>query len=237
MATARHLPVTQRKTGWRQPKMMPHFKDRAQAGRDLATRLERYSGRSTLVLGLPRGGVVVAAEVARALRAELDVIVTRKIGAPGNPEYAIGAIAEGGEAVLNDAEIDLVGIDRSYLTAEIERQEEEIARRIALYRQGRPLPSLTGRPVLVVDDGVATGYTMLAALRAARKHGAQPVVMATPVIPLSTLDRLTFACDDAVVIAAPEVFYAVGLFYEEFDQVSDDEVVRILREARLPSAA
>jgi putative phosphoribosyl transferase len=217
--------------------MTPLFRDRNQAGRELATRLERYRGADTLVLGLPRGGVVVAAEVARALGAELEAIITRKIGAPGNPEYAIGALAEGGEVVLNDAEIKLGGIDRAYLDREIQRQEDEIARRIALYRQGRPLPTLAGRPVVVVDDGVATGFTMLAALRAARKYSAQSVVMAVPVIPLSTLDRLADDSDDTAVIAAPEVFYAVGLFYEDFDQVSDDEVVQILREARLPSAA
>jgi putative phosphoribosyl transferase len=189
------------------------------------------------VLGLPRGGVVVAAEVARMLDAELDVILSRKIGAPSNPEYAIGAIAEGGEVVLNDREIAIVGIGRDYLDEEIGRQEEQISRRVAEYREGRALSDMTGRPVVVVDDGVATGYTMLAALRAVRGRGARPVVMAAPVVPPTTLDRLSYECDDTVVVEAPAVFYAVGLFYEVFDQVSDDEVVRILKSSRLPRAA
>ncbi len=213
------------------------FRDRAEAGRDLALALERYRGSATLVLGLPRGGVVVAAAVARALDADLNVIITRKIGAPGNPEYAIGAVAEGDEVVLNEREISLLGIGRAYVEREVERQKEEITRRIAYYRQGAPLPELRDRPVLVVDDGVATGYTMLAALRAVRKLGAHPVVMATPVIPPSTLEHLSFECDDAVALATPEPFYAVGLFYENFEQVSDEEVLNLLKSFHVPRAA
>jgi putative phosphoribosyl transferase len=199
--------------------------------------MERYRGPATLVLGLPRGGIVVAAEVARALDAELDVIVVRKIGAPGNPEYGIGAIAEGGEVVLNDSEIRIAGIGRDYLDVEIRRQEEVISRRVAEYREGRALTGMGGRPVVVVDDGVATGYTMLAALRAVRRLGGRPVVMAVPVVPPLTLDRLSYECDDSVVVEAPTVFYAVGLFYQEFDQVSDEEVARILKASRVQRAA
>ncbi len=213
------------------------FKNRVHAGHDLAMSLERYRSPATLVLGLPRGGVVVAAEVARHLGAELDVILTRKIGAPGNPEYAIGAVAEGGVVALNDREIDGIGISRTWVQSEIKRQEEEIDRRISLYRQGKPLPTMINRPVLVVDDGVATGFTMLAALRAVRQRGAHPVVMATPVIPSSTYDQLSFECDDTAVLDAPDPFYAVGLFYDEFDQVSDKEVIRLLQEAKLPRVA
>ncbi|SRR5579883_388454 len=217
---------------------MPYlFKDREAAGRDLAIALERYRGPATLVLGLPRGGVITAGEVARVLGAELNVIVTRKIGALGNPEYAIGAVAEGGEVVLNDQEINAYGIPRSYIDQEINRQKEEIKRRVELYRAGKPLPDMTDRPVIVVDDGVATGYTMLAALRAVRQKGATPVVMATPVIPLSTLDHLQYDCDNAVVLAAPEPFYAVGLFYEDFEQVSDQDVLKVLRSSRAVRAA
>ncbi len=213
------------------------FKDRSAAGRELAISLERYRGPATLVLGLPRGGVVVAAEVARILDAALNVIVTRKVGAPGNPEYALGAVAEGGEVVLNDEEIAAYHISRAYVEEEVRRQEEEIERRVALYRGGAPLPPMRDRPVIVVDDGIATGYTMLAALRAVRKQGARPVVMATPVVPPGTLDRLQFECDDAVVLAAPEPFYAVGLFYEDFAQVSDQDVIRLLKEAAQRKAA
>jgi putative phosphoribosyl transferase len=204
------------------------FKNREHAGRDLAHLLERYQGPNTLILGLPRGGVVVAAEVARALSADLDVLVTRKLGAPGNQEYAIGAVAEGREVVLNDREISAFGIDWDYVNAEVARQEEEIKRRVDLYRGARSLPPVDGRTVIVVDDGVATGYTMLAALRHVRHLGARPVVMAVPVIPPHTLDELSFECDDAVVLAAPEPFYAVGLFYQDFEQVSDEEVLRLL---------
>jgi putative phosphoribosyl transferase len=217
--------------------MGPLFKSRVDAGRDLALLLERYRDPKTLVLGLPRGGVVVAAEVARELEADLEVIVTRKIGAPCNPEFAIGAVAEGGMVVLNDREITNQGISRDWIDEEVHRLEEEIARRIVLYRQGQQLPDLKNRPVLVVDDGVATGYTMLAALREARVRGGHPVVMATPVIPPATLDQLVFECDDTAVLEAPATFYAVGLFYEEFDQVSDEEVIRILRGAALPHTA
>lgn len=211
--------------------MVVRFQDRTQAGRDLAISLESYRGPATLALGLPRGGVVVAAEVAQVLDCALDVIVTRKIGAPGNPEFAIGAVSEGGGTVLNEREINTFGIGQDYLAKEIKKQEEEIARRVQLYRNGAPLPSMQNRPVLVIDDGVATGYTMLAALRAVRQLGAAPVVMATPVIPPNTLDRLSFECDNSVVLAAPEPFYAVGMFYENFEQVSDAEVVRLLRQA------
>lgn len=205
------------------------FLDRKHAGRDLAVALERYRDPSTLVLGLPRGGVVVAAEVARVLDAELDVIISRKVGAPSNPEYAIGAVAEGGQVYLNDAEIARAGIDPTYVTEEIQRQEEAIRARARLYRGGRPLPSLQDRPVIVVDDGIATGFTMFAALLDVRARGAHPVVMAVPVAPPPTLERLSYTCDDAAALATPQPFYAVGMFYQNFDQVSDDEVVALLR--------
>ena len=213
------------------------FKNRVAAGRDLALALESYRGPATLVLGLPRGGVVVAAEVAQILGAELNAIVTRKVGAPGNPEYALGAVAEGGVVVLNDREIDEYGVSRAFIQQEVNRQEEEIRRRVQLYRDGAPLPTMRDRPVLVVDDGVATGYTMLAALRAVKQQGAHPVVMATPVTPIGTLERLETECDNAVVLATPEPFYAVGLFYEDFAQVSDRDVIRLLKAARTPRAA
>ncbi|HEX5414334.1 MAG TPA: phosphoribosyltransferase family protein [Chloroflexota bacterium] len=211
--------------------MSVQFVDRADAGRALATRLGRYRGPNTLCLGLPRGGVVVAAAVAEALNCGLDVIVTRKIPAPGNPEYAIGAVSEGGGIVLNDDEVAALGIGPDYITRQIQNEEQEIQRRIQLYRNGAPLPALANRPVLVVDDGVATGFTMLAALRAVRHLGASPVVMATPVIPPRVLSVLSYECDDAVVIAAPEPFYAVGMFYQDFEQVSDEEVINLLKQA------
>lgn len=212
--------------------MTVRFIDRAEAGRVLASSLDRYRGLNTICLGLPRGGVVVAAAVAESLNCALDVIVTRKIPAPGNPEYAIGAVSEGGGIVMNESEISALGVGRDYVSQQIRHEEEEIQRRVQLYRNGAPLPSLENRPVLVVDDGVATGFTMLAALRAVRQLGGYPVVMATPVIPPQVLGALTYECDDAVVLAAPDPFYAVGMFYDNFDQVSDDEVIRLLNQAR-----
>jgi predicted phosphoribosyltransferase len=208
------------------------FRNRAEAGRDLARLLDKYRGPGTLVLGLPRGGVVVAAAVAQDLGCEQSVIVSRKIGAPDNPEYALGAVAEGGGAVINEPEVAALGLTSVWLEAEIRRQEEEIARRIELYRFGAPLPVIRDRPVIVVDDGVATGLTMLAALRTLRNQGARVVVMATPVIPPMTLDRLRPECDEAIVIVAPEPFYAVGMFYQDFEQVEDDEVIRLLSTRR-----
>ncbi len=212
------------------------FRDRAEAGRDLAVLLEKYRGPGTLVLGLPRGGVVVAAAVARDLDCEQSVIISRKIGAPDNPEYALGAVAEGGGVAINESEVAAIGLTSVWLEAEIRHQEEEIARRIELYRSGAPLPVIRDRPVIVVDDGVATGLTMLAALRTLRNQGARVVVMATPVIPPTTLDRLRPECDEAVFICAPEPFYAVGMFYEDFEQVEDDEVIRLLS-TKQPRAA
>jgi putative phosphoribosyl transferase len=214
-----------------------YFKNRTAAGHDLAAQLERYRGPHTLVLGLPRGGVVVADAVARVLGSDLNVIVSRKIGAPGNPEYAVGAVAEGGGVVVNLPELRALGLSDAWLAEAIRQQEGEIAARVQLYRHGAPLPSLVNRPTIVVDDGVATGFTMLAALRAVRRLGASPVVMATPVTPPVTLDRLSYECDDAVALATPEPFYAVGFFYEDFEQVSDEEVVSILHSYQQPKAA
>ena len=204
------------------------FRNRAEAGRGLALLMEKYRGPRTLVLGLPRGGVMVAAAVARDLGSELSVIISRKIGAPDNPEYALGAVAEGGGVVINEPEVATLGLTSVWLEAEIRHQEEEIARRIELYRLGAPLPVSRDRPVIVVDDGVATGLTMLAALRTLRNQGALAVVMATPVIPPATLERLRPECDEAIVIAAPDPFYAVGMFYQDFEQVGDDEVIQTL---------
>lgn len=212
------------------------FKDRRQAGRQLGMALERYRHPATLVLGLPRGGVVVADEVARTLGAQLGVIVTRKVSAPGNPEYAVGAVAEGGAVFVNEQEVAHLGIEPSYLSSEVAREEEQIARRVQLYRDGQPLPPLRDRPVIVVDDGIATGFTMLAALRAVQALGARPVVMATPLAPVATFDHLSYVCDDAIALETPIPFYAVGMFYEDFQQVTDEEVLQLLRPRRQQAA-
>jgi putative phosphoribosyl transferase len=208
------------------------FHDRQEAGQRLAESMQEFRGSTAIVLGVPRGGVVTAYEIARALELPLDVLITHKLGAPGNPEYAIGAIAENGGVMLNDAEIDAYGIPRRYVEQEIERQGHEIERRKQMYRGGAGLPPLKGRPVIVVDDGVATGFTTAAALKAARAESPSELVLAVPVAPRETLAWLSTLADKVVCLATPEPFLAVGRFYLEFGQVSDEEVCRLLEMAR-----
>ncbi len=202
------------------------FADRRDAGRRLAAALDHLRDRRPYVIAVPRGGVVVAREVAAALQAPIDVIVPRKLRAPYNPELAVGAVAEGG-AVFIDEEIAR-GIGAAYLEQEIAVQRGEIARRVQVYRGTRRLPHLSGRTAIVVDDGIATGATMVAALRAVRALAPDRLVAAVPVAPPDGIARLAREADEVVCLAAPPVFYAVGQFYEDFTQVDDSEVVRLL---------
>ena len=203
------------------------FVDRRDAGEQLATALFSLAGPDVVVLGIPRGGVEVAAVVADILGAPLDVVIPRKVGAPGNPELGLGAVAEGVE-VIDERLVRVLGVSERYLRSEIAREQDEIARRSALYRgDGEPV-ALSGKTVIVVDDGVATGGTAVAALRKARKDGAARVVFAVPVAPRETLERLQREADDVRVLAFPEPFYAVGQWYEEFGQVSDRRVMDLL---------
>jgi putative phosphoribosyl transferase len=205
------------------------FEDRERAGEALAAAVaSRIEGPAT-VLAVPRGGVVVAVPVARALEAPLDVVIPRKLGAPGNPELAIGAIAPG-VRVLHERAIRQLGVSDAYVEAEVARQEGEIARREAAYRGGRAAAPVAGRTAVVVDDGVATGATAVAALRWARAAGAARVVFAAPVGPPAARARLAPECDEVVLLREPEAFFAVGEWYGDFRQVSDDEVVAVLRE-------
>ena len=213
------------------------FRDRADAGRQLAEKLRRCCDRDTVILGLPRGGVVVADEVARVLDLPLDVVITRKIGAPFNPEYAIGAVAESGAVVLNDEEIAALGLTRSSIASEIRAQEREIDRRIQEFRGGRTLEYLRGRTAVLVDDGIATGYTMLAAVRAVKRFDAREIIVAVPVAPAESLPRFRAEADAVVVVDTPEPFLAVGRFYEHFEQVTDAEVIQILASAHAREAA
>ncbi len=203
---------------------MGMFTDRVQAGRALAETLRGRVGPDALVLGVPRGGVVVAAEVAHILGLELDVLVVRKIGAPGNPEYAVGAVDEEGHVVGGRTGF----ASRSYLEEAAREEREEIARRLRMFRRGRPPLSVAGREVLLVDDGIATGLTLLAALESLRRRGAARIVVATPVAASDAANRLTAAADDFVALEVPIGFAAVGQFYREFDQTSDAEVVELL---------
>jgi putative phosphoribosyl transferase len=203
------------------------FADRVDAGARLAEALERFAGDDVVVLAIPRGGVVVGEVAARALGAPLDVVVPRKIGAPMNPELGIGAIAPG-IRVLDPRMIQMLGVTSEYLEREIETQEREIERRERAYRGPRPPVDVRGKVAIVVDDGVATGGTAIAALRWARGAGAERVVLAVPVAPGRSLGRLRDEADEVVVLSAPDPFSAVGEWYRSFRQTSDREVVEAL---------
>ncbi|HET7224757.1 MAG TPA: phosphoribosyltransferase family protein [Candidatus Eisenbacteria bacterium] len=208
-----------------------YFRDRIEAGRRLAARLESLRGQNLVVLGLPRGGVPVAGEIARALKAPLDVILVRKLGVPFEPELAMGAIGEGDVRIMNDAVVNDAHV-RPDAIEEIERHERaELQRRALRFRRGRPQVSLAGRVALVVDDGVATGSTARAACRVARAHGATRVVFAAPVAPPSAAGRLARDADQVILLDTPDEFFAIGQFYDDFTQVTDDEVEAILSRA------
>ena len=209
------------------------FADRAEAGRRLARELDHLAGDEPVVVGLPRGGVPVAAEVARALAAPLDVILVRKVGVPFQPELAMGAIGEGGVTVVNGEVVDLAGITTSQFEQVAQRERVELERRANLFRRDRlPIP-LAGRTVIIVDDGIATGSTARAACQAARAHRAARVVMAVPVAPADWIARFGEVADEYVAVETPENFGAVGAFYQDFRQVSDDDVVRFLNATAL----
>ncbi len=209
------------------------FTDRVDAGTRLAEQLERFRAESPVVIGLPRGGVVVAAEVARALSAPLDVVVVRKLGAPYNPEYAIGALARG-ELVLNE-ETRPQDLPAGYLDQVIAKETRELERREGLFRGGRQATPVAGRTVIVVDDGLATGSTAAAAVRALRRAGPRRIVLAVPVAARDAVERLASLADEVVCLQEPLDFRAVSLWYRVFDQTSDAEVVELLARAA-PSA-
>jgi putative phosphoribosyl transferase len=205
------------------------FADRADAGRALAEELNEYSGRpDVIVLGLPRGGIPVAYEVARALRVPLDVFLVRKLGAPGQEELAMGAIASGGIVVVNDEVIDALGISPEELKAEVETESQELERREAIYRGGNPLALVKGKTVILIDDGLATGSTMRAALAALKQYEPAQVVVAVPVGASSTCAELDGIADRCICAISPENFRSVGAWYKNFDQTSDDEVRELL---------
>jgi putative phosphoribosyl transferase len=220
---------------WRLPKgngarIQEHrrFLDRVEAGERLAAALVDRVRGPAIVLGIPRGGVIVAATVARRLHAPLDVVVPRKIGAPGNPELAVGAVAEGVEAIDHQS-LRRLGFDASAVRDEVERQTKEVARRTAAFRAGRPPLELDGRTAVLVDDGIATGWTAVAAARWCRQQRAGRVVVAVPVGPPDLEHRLGSEVDDVVVLLRPDPYLAVGQAYVRFEQVSDEQVLACLR--------
>jgi putative phosphoribosyl transferase len=206
-----------------------HFRDRVEAGQLLARELSWLRDeKSVIVLGVPRGGVVVANEVAKALHAPLDVYITRKLGAPHNPELAIGALASDGSAFLDPDAMRSPGVTDEYVQSEIARQRKEIARRMTSYRGARPAPDLHDKTVVLVDDGVATGATVLASLRAIRQHRPKQLILAVPVGAADSIASLQKEADRVICLYSPEVFWAVGSFYSDFHQTLDEEVIQML---------
>ncbi len=205
------------------------FNDRRDAGEQLAARLLFLKDEPGLiVLGIPRGGVVVAAEIARALNAPLDVFIAHKIGAPFNPELAIGALAESGDLLFDQDLIEHLHFSPDEIKSAVDSQRSEISGRQAMFRQGLPPLEVAGKKVVLVDDGVATGSTVLVSLRALRRQLPLQLVLAVPVGPAETVAQLARECDQAFVLSTPEPFWAVGRFYARFDQTSDQEVIALL---------
>lgn len=208
------------------------FYDRHEAGRLLAKKLASLTGQAnTLVLGLARGGVVVAFEVAKALALPLNVVVPRKVGAPGNEELALGSIMEDGEGVFNSSIIKMLGVSQTYLKQAIEKEKSRAHQRLTYYRQYTPLPAIKDHTIILVDDGIATGSTMLASIKAMRKAEAQKVIVAIPVSSMDAMPLMEEAADEVVCLDCPENFFGVGQFYSHFGQTEDEEVVRLLKEA------
>ena len=209
------------------------FSNRIEAGRQLAEKLDKYAGREdVIVLGLPRGGVPVAYEVARRLHAPLDVFLVRKLGVPGFEELAAGAIASGGVRVLNEDVMRAIPYADEAIEAVTAKETAELERREQIYRQGRPPPELRGRIVILVDDGLATGSTMRAAVKALRQSGAAKIVVAVPVGPPDTCRELEQQADETICLSTPVFFQAVGQYYEDFSQTSDEDVRELLSAAQ-----
>ena len=204
------------------------FANRVDAGRRLAAKLHYLKGESVVVLGLPRGGVPVALEVARALEAPFDVIVVRKLGVPFQPELAMGAIGEGGTRVINSEIVQLAHVSAEEISAVEARERIELERRAVRFRGSRPRVPLAGRTAIIVDDGIATGSTARAACLVARAQGADRIVLAVPVAPLDWTERLAADADELISLETPRSFHAVGEFYADFSATTDDEVVACL---------
>lgn len=211
---------------------MKLFKDRTEAGHMLAKQLEQYAGRDdTVLLALPRGGVPVGFEVAKALQAPMDVLIIRKLGVPGQEELAMGAVASGGVLVINQEVVRLYGIKESTIDSVAKKELQELERRERLYRHGRPWPELTNKIVILLDDGLATGTSMRAAVSALRFFKPAHVVVAVPTAPVDTCREFQEEVDDVICATTPEPFVAIGAWYEDFRQTTDEEVQSLLDQA------
>jgi predicted phosphoribosyltransferase len=208
------------------------FADRIDAGEKLGEALLQYSTEDTIVLGIPRGGVIIGYEVADKIQAPLDIIVPKKLGAPHNPELAIGAVTEEGEVVLDEDLVNRLGVAEDYIRGEAERKKEEIQRRLEEYRGEAPYPRLEGRVVILVDDGIATGSTMRAAILSVKSRNPERLVVGVPVASAQSVEELKPLVDDMVVLSTPRPFYAIGQFYQSFQQNTDEQVMGLLRRNR-----
>jgi putative phosphoribosyl transferase len=209
------------------------FRDRAEAGVALAAALEEYAGRNDImVLGLPRGGVPVAFEVAKSLKAPLDVFVVRKLGVPGQSELAMGAVASGGIRVFNHDVLESLHITNEEIERITQRENAELKRREAIYREGRPMKKIEGKTIIIIDDGLATGATMRAAVTALRHFGPREIITASPVCSSVAQENLGDAPDRVLCVALPEPFFAIGQWYGNFDQTSDEEVKKLLEQSQ-----
>ncbi len=207
------------------------FKDRRDGGKKLAERLGKYKGDDPLILALPRGGIETGYEVARELDAELDVIVVRKLGAPSNPEFGFGAIGAGDTRVINEQTVKRLGLSEDEIERVAEKERKELNRRLEKYRGNRELPGIEGRTVIIVDDGMATGGTAMAAVQTTRAQNPEKLILAVPVSPPDSADKLRDEVDDLICLETPSAFMAVGQWYSRFGQTSDDRVIELLRKA------
>jgi predicted phosphoribosyltransferase len=213
------------------------FYDRDDAGHQLAENLKRRELNDPVVLAIPRGGVVIGAVLAKELDAELDVVLSRKLGAPDQPELAIGAVSEDGRVFLNPLAREYLEADEAYLEQELQAQRAEIARRKELFRAVRPRATVTGRSIIMTDDGIATGATMIAALQVVKEQKPHETIVAVPVASPERLQDVRRWCDDVVCLLAPDTFWAIGQFYKDFSQLTDEEVIEILRNLTLTRSA
>jgi predicted phosphoribosyltransferase len=208
------------------------FQNRQEAGQELIPELWQFSGnQDVVILGLPRGGVVVAYEIAKALKISLDIIVPRKIGSPDNPEFAIGAITEDGEGIFNRDIIDMYRVPWEYIEKEVAKQAKEATRRLKVYRGDRPPIELKGKTVIIVDDGIATGSTMLAAIKSIKSREAEKIIVAVPVASMESISKVKSIVDKVICLQPHLRFGAVGACYEDFRQVQDDEVIEIMHKS------